>query len=297
MRKNFAVIAMVAGIAAVAAVGPVLAGKASLNLVLVIDGLRPDSITAQETPNLWRLRELGVGMEDRVMVLCLDTPEFLGAFWGAIKIGAVPIPVNTLLRTQDYAYFLEDSRAKGEPLAPMRDGDAVTCFNYRADRMRQIVHSLIDTDFKAFDVSRRPRVLVVTMTLYDQTFGVRVAFPDAVNEAILRRFPAAPKKGGAKDAYVEQVNWTEKVLRDYVLPELKPDVIVNWLTEPDHIQHAMGAGSTEARDAIRNNDREIGLVLDRLRELGLAYRQFGERFLEAQAGHLERTRDRGVAQA
>ena len=58
------------------------------------------------------LLELGVGMEDRVLVLCLDTPEFLGAFWGAIKIGAVPIPCNTLLRAQDYAYFLDDSRAK-----------------------------------------------------------------------------------------------------------------------------------------------------------------------------------------
>jgi arylsulfatase A-like enzyme len=100
--------------------------------------------------------------------------------------------------------------------------------------------------------------------------GVRVAFPDTVNDAILRRFSAAPKKGGARDPYVEQVSWTERVLRDYVLPDLKPDVIVNWLTEPDHIQHAAGAGSAEARAAIRNNDREIGLVLDRLGELGLA---------------------------
>jgi benzoate-CoA ligase len=58
------------------------------------------------------LRDLGVGMEDRVLVLCLDAPEFLGAFWGAIKIGAVPIPVNTLMRASDYLYFLQDSRAK-----------------------------------------------------------------------------------------------------------------------------------------------------------------------------------------
>jgi arylsulfatase A-like enzyme len=60
------------------------------------------------------------------------------------------------------------------------------------------------------------------------------------------------------------------VLRDYVLPDLKPDVVVNWLTEPDHLQHAIGAGSPAARAAIRNDDREIGLLLDRLRELGLA---------------------------
>jgi len=58
------------------------------------------------------LLELGVQMEDRVLVLCLDTPEFLGAFWGAIKIGAIPIPANTLLRTADYVYFLRDSRAR-----------------------------------------------------------------------------------------------------------------------------------------------------------------------------------------
>ncbi len=58
------------------------------------------------------LRELGTGMEDRVLMLCLDAPEFLGTFWGAIKIGAVPIPVNTLMRAQDYLYFLNDSRAR-----------------------------------------------------------------------------------------------------------------------------------------------------------------------------------------
>jgi Type I phosphodiesterase / nucleotide pyrophosphatase len=39
---------------------PAGAGKATLNLVLVIDGLRPDSITPEETPNLWRLRQEGV---------------------------------------------------------------------------------------------------------------------------------------------------------------------------------------------------------------------------------------------
>src|SRR5438128_4170511 len=62
-------------------------------------------------------RELGVQMEDRVLVLCLDAPEFLGAFWGAIKIGAIPIPVNTLMRGADYLYFLRESRAEGAVLS------------------------------------------------------------------------------------------------------------------------------------------------------------------------------------
>src|SRR5207249_11840757 len=45
-------------------------------------------------------------------MICLDGPEFLGTFWGAIKIGAVPVPVNTLLRAADYRHVLHDSQAR-----------------------------------------------------------------------------------------------------------------------------------------------------------------------------------------
>ena len=58
------------------------------------------------------LKDLGVNMEDRVMLLLLDCPEFIYSFFGAMKIGAVPIPVNTLLKPADYEYLLNDSRAK-----------------------------------------------------------------------------------------------------------------------------------------------------------------------------------------
>ena len=65
----------------------------------------------------------------------------------------------------------------GKPVAPMRDGDAVICVNYRSDRMRQLVRALTDDAFDGFGVADRPRVHVVTMTQYDQTFTVPVAFP------------------------------------------------------------------------------------------------------------------------
>src|SRR6202521_1812314 len=64
----------------------------------------------------------------------------------------------------------------GKPVAPMKDGDAVICFNYRSDRMRQIVRALIDPTFDGFDVLRRPKVSVTTLTCYDKTFDVPVAF-------------------------------------------------------------------------------------------------------------------------
>ncbi|KUO78321.1 MAG: 4-hydroxybenzoate--CoA ligase [Desulfosporosinus sp. BRH_c37] len=58
------------------------------------------------------LKEIGVGLEDRIMLLLLDCPEFVYSFFGAMKIGAVPIPTNTLLKPEDYEYLLNDSRAK-----------------------------------------------------------------------------------------------------------------------------------------------------------------------------------------
>jgi benzoate-CoA ligase family protein len=57
------------------------------------------------------LRRLGVRPEERVLLVVLDSPEFVYAFWGAIKIGAVPVPVNTFMQTDEYAYVLDDSRA------------------------------------------------------------------------------------------------------------------------------------------------------------------------------------------
>ena len=55
--------------------------------------------------------ELGVRPQERVLVLTLDCPEFVYSFFGAIKIGAIPIPANTLWKSADYAYVLADSGA------------------------------------------------------------------------------------------------------------------------------------------------------------------------------------------
>lgn len=57
------------------------------------------------------LTELGLGMENRIMLLLRDTPEMLFSFYGAIKIGAVPIPSNILMKAPDFLYMLNDSRA------------------------------------------------------------------------------------------------------------------------------------------------------------------------------------------
>ncbi|HET9920977.1 MAG TPA: benzoate-CoA ligase family protein [Ktedonobacteraceae bacterium] len=58
------------------------------------------------------LLELGLDMEQRMALLLLDSPEFAASFFGGIKMGAVPVPINTSLRPADYVYMLNDSRAR-----------------------------------------------------------------------------------------------------------------------------------------------------------------------------------------
>src|ERR1044072_3864774 len=64
----------------------------------------------------------------------------------------------------------------GVPVAPRRDGDALLCFNYRSDRMRQIVRALAVPGFEGFPVPQRPALALVTMTQYDATFPFPQAF-------------------------------------------------------------------------------------------------------------------------
>lgn len=58
------------------------------------------------------LRRLGVRIEERVAMLLPDSPEWVFAFFGAIKLGAVAVPMNTMLRPNDYEYLLNDCRAR-----------------------------------------------------------------------------------------------------------------------------------------------------------------------------------------
>lgn len=67
-------------------------------------------------------------------------------------------------------------RANGEPVAVMQDGDQVICFNYRADRVRQLSSACRDRGFSGFQC-RQPNIGYVTMTQYMEGLDADIAFP------------------------------------------------------------------------------------------------------------------------
>jgi 2,3-bisphosphoglycerate-independent phosphoglycerate mutase len=69
--------------------------------------------------------------------------------------------------------------AAGSPIGPVREGDSVIFFNFRADRMRQLTRAVAFADFDGFDRGTHPAVAATTMTEYEASFGLPVAFTPA----------------------------------------------------------------------------------------------------------------------
>ena len=59
------------------------------------------------------LRQAGIERERRLVLLLQDTIDFPIAFWGALRAGVVPVPINTLLTPDTVAFILADCRASG----------------------------------------------------------------------------------------------------------------------------------------------------------------------------------------
>ncbi|MBI3634933.1 MAG: benzoate-CoA ligase family protein [Candidatus Rokubacteria bacterium] len=64
------------------------------------------------------LAAMGVKPGERVLIALPDSPAFVAAFWGAVKLGAVAVPVNTVMTADEYAFLLEDSDATAVVAAP-----------------------------------------------------------------------------------------------------------------------------------------------------------------------------------
>ena len=66
---------------------------------------------------------LGVRRGDRLLMVVKDSAEFFYLFWGAIKAGIIPVPLNTLLRAEDYRFIIEDSQCAALVWSPDYEGE------------------------------------------------------------------------------------------------------------------------------------------------------------------------------
>src|SRR6185503_14622867 len=213
-----------------------------LVIVFVVDGLRPDCITREDTPTLHRLRAEGVDFAASHAVV----PTVTRVNAATLATGAQPGTSGLLL----VPTLGERLHARGRRLVAVSSGSTGSA------------------------LLLNPRAVAGVGAVVNGSFdpGKAVAYPASVSEAILAKIGPAPPRPAGGARYDASVTWAERVLREYVLPELTPDVVINWLTEPDPSQHHVGVGSPESRAALRHDDAEIARVLESLEDLGLADR-------------------------
>jgi 2,3-bisphosphoglycerate-independent phosphoglycerate mutase len=105
--------------------------------------------------------------------------------WDAIVLGRGPVSTLTPEQAVREAYaheprgdeFLQPIIFAHDNEQRIRDGDVVIFFNFRADRARQLSLAFLRPDFNGYDREVTPRVHFVTLTEYDETYGVPVVFP------------------------------------------------------------------------------------------------------------------------
>ena len=242
-------------------------------IVFVVDGLRPDAITAEDTPTLHRLRAEGVDFANSHAVF----PTVTRVNAAALATGTQP-GTNGIVGNQIYVPAVDAQRAldTGNVRNLIRVDEATAgqlvlaptlAERLQAHGLRLVAVSSGSTG-SAFLLNPRAPAGVGALVNGYLDPGRTVGYPSEVSAAVLAKFGPAPPKAGA-DRYDEPVAWTQRVLREYVLPELAPDVVLNWLTEPDHSQHTRGVGSPAARAALRHDDTEIARVLATMDALGL----------------------------
>ncbi|HWE48564.1 MAG TPA: alkaline phosphatase family protein [Bryobacteraceae bacterium] len=242
--------------------------RPALTSVLVIDGLRPDSITPEIMPHLDRLKNTGVWYAHSHSVF----PTVTRVNTASISTGTLPsrhgivsnqlyLPTvsNKLLNDADYQSLLS--------LAKLNDGRVVGPKTLGEFFKEAGIH------YVALSSGSTGNALLLNSTapfgggeVINSGFenGDRVAFPDSLNSTLLARF--GKEKG---DSGNPSLLWTERVLREYVLDTMHPQVIIDWMDQPDSVQHQKGVGSPEALEALRLVDQQIGLLQDKLRQSGL----------------------------
>ena len=213
-------------------------------------------------------------------------------------------PLETVRRfyeqgvTDEFMEPISVLTAEGAHLGRLEDGDALLFFNFRADRMRQIVITFKDEHFTPFERAIHPKARLATMNRYHEKFDLPVVFPpqsirnnlgEVLSDAGLKQFRIAETEkyahvtfffnGGSDTQFpgedrllvpspkvatydlkpeMSVFEVTEKVVE--AIDSKKYDVVIMNIANPDMVGHT---GIMDAAvQAVHDTDVAVGRILD-----------------------------------
>ena len=259
-------------LAALLSIAQAPAESRRLIAIFVVDGLRPDSINATDTPTIERLRREGVDYVNshsifptstRINAASLITGSY-PARHGIVGNSMFVAGVNpdAPFDTGDYRQLIRLEEADGRVVTTSTIGEVLQ----RSGRSLVTLSSGTTGNGFVLNPQARHGAGVAIHGLFDP--GKTAAFPAAISDAVVRRFGAPPPDPDD----IGQMEWTDTVLRDYVLPELRPDVVVDWMGPLDAAQHEHGMSSPEAKRALAAIDRSLARTIAAMEALTPARR-------------------------
>ncbi|MEZ6073254.1 MAG: alkaline phosphatase family protein [Pirellulales bacterium] len=231
-------------------------------LLIVLDGLRPDYVTADVMPQLWSLGQLGAVAERHHSAV----PTVTRVNSAALASGAYP-ERNGLLGNQIYFPELR-------PAGPISTWDADQLIKVDKAEFGRLFTSTTLCDVLAahgmpmlvcgsgssgasFLLNHRVNGAVVT---------VNASYPPSIREQVSEVLGPVPEE---RYPNTERTAWAVNAYLQFGLDRMQPAVSALWLNEPDHSAHQYGVGAPETVAALRMIDKEIARVVaeHRRREL------------------------------
>ena len=231
-------------------------------VVIVWDGMRPDCVTEEDAPTLWKLAKAGIVFRNHHSVY----PSATNVNGTALVTGVYP-GHSGIIANHVYQPEIENKKSIDvENAEVVKKGDALTGGKYVA----------FPTIAELVRAAGRQTVTATAKTVgllqdrhfdskWDKDSAVLVSGQMQSGEALAALVKLA---GPFPTTYAQKDAWTTKALTDVFWKDRVPAFSLLWLSEPDGTQHATAPGSPEARAAVKSADDNLAAVLSALDRLG-----------------------------
>jgi arylsulfatase A-like enzyme len=233
-------------------------------VVVVWDGMRPDSVTERDAPTLWKLARDGVIFRQHHSVY----PTATNVNGAAIATGVYPNR-NSLLANREYRPQINPRKAfeNCEP-SVIKKGDEVTGGKYlTAPAIAEIVHAagrrtaIAGTKSVAFLLDRHAEWTTAASKDSFIKFAAAPMPPSLRDETVRLLGPFLTEPGQTSD---QRNTYATRALTEVLWRDGLPAFSFLWLSDPDITQHEYAPGSELSLAAVRSSDRNLALVLEAL---------------------------------
>ncbi len=232
-------------------------------VVLVWDGMRPDFVTEQHAPTLWKLAQEGVTFRHHHSIY----PTMTNVNGAALATGVYPNR-NTLLANREFRPGIDPRRAfenADEPI--IAKGDEVTGGKYIAT---PTLAEIITKAGRRTAIAGAKSVVLLhdrhteftNATRKDVTKFAAIPMATALREETVRLLgPFLTESGQTND---QRNNYATRALTEIMWRDEVPAFSLLWLSDPDITEHEFSPGAEQSLAAIKSSDRNLALVLEAL---------------------------------